>query len=365
MERAVTVHAFGRQFRHRPGYLNAASIGVPPQEAADAVAEAVRSWADGRSRPADFDSAVETARAGFAALTGMPVDDVAQGATVSGLVADLAAGVPDGTRVLVAEHEFASLTRPFARQARRGVRVTAVPLPELAAHAGGHDVVAVSVVQSADGRIADLDALHDARARHGVRLLYDLSQAAGWFPVRRTAVTGADAVVAAGYKWLMAPRGAAWLARRPTWTDGPPRGRAWPEPPGSAAGWYGAADRATGMYVPDPAPRPGPAGTEESPVWLAHVGAAVTLPWLAELDPQALYDEVVGHADALRDRLGLAPSGSAVVSVRDPGVADRLAGEGITASVRGGAARLAFHLAATGDDVDAAARALSGAALAG
>ncbi|MEU6697421.1 aminotransferase class V-fold PLP-dependent enzyme [Pseudonocardia sp. NPDC046786] len=354
MERTTTV--FGRELPLRPGYLNTASIGIPPLDASAAVADAVRAWAEGRSAPRDFDDTVETARAGFAAITGVPVADVAQGATVSGLLGPLAAAVPDGARVLVAKGEFASVTRPFAMQTYRGVRITEAPLEELAGRAPEHDLVAVSVVQSADGRIADLDALFAARERSGFRLLLDVTQAAGWLPLR---LHRADAVVGAGYKWLLGPRGTAWLAQRPSWVDGP--GGRWPDVVRHGAGWYGARDRwGSGLYTPDPPGRPGPAGGEEAPVWFAHVGSAVTVPWLAALDPQPLREHCAGLADALRERLGMPPAGSAIVAVRTEGAAERLARAGITAAVRDGAARLAFHLTNTTDDVELAAAALRG-----
>ncbi|ANY08363.1 aminotransferase class V-fold PLP-dependent enzyme [Pseudonocardia sp. HH130630-07] len=351
-----TITVFGREFPRRPGYLNTASIGIPPVDAAAVLVDTVRRWSAGETAPPEFDDAVETARAGFAAIVGVPVADVAQGATAAGLIGPLAAAVPDGARVLVAAGDFASVTRPFAQQAHRGVRVTEVPLDQLAAHAPEHDLVAVSVVQSADGRIADVDALTAVRERHGVRLLFDVTQAAGWLPLR---LDRADAVVGAGYKWLLAPRGAAWLAQRPSWVLGPPAGQRWPDVVRHGAGWYGTVERwGGGLYTPDAAARPGPAGGEDSPVWFAHAGAALTVPWLASLDPEALRAHCAGPADALRERLGTGPTGSAVVSVRADGAADRLAAAGITAAVRGGAARLAFHLSNTVDDAELAAPAL-------
>ncbi|WP_405421910.1 hypothetical protein [Pseudonocardia alni] len=149
-----------------------------------------------------------------------------------------------------------------------------------------------------------------------------------------------------------------WPGVRRGWT-GPPAGACWPEPVPHSAGWYGTRDRwGGGLYTPDPPARPGPAGGEEAPVWFAHAGAAVTLPWLASLDADGLRAHCVGLADTLRERLGMPPAGSAIVSVRAEGAADRLAAAGITAAVRDGAARLAFHLSTTPDDVEAAAAAL-------
>jgi selenocysteine lyase/cysteine desulfurase len=60
-------------------------------------------------------------------------------------------------------------------------------------------LVAVSAVQSADGRIADLDAMHAASRATGARVLLDTTQAVGWLPVN----AGHFAYTACGgYKWL-------------------------------------------------------------------------------------------------------------------------------------------------------------------
>ncbi len=152
-----------------------------------------------------------TARAAFAALVGTRPEHVAIGATVSQLVGLVAASLPGGSRVLLAEGDFTSVGFPFAAQRERDVRVDEVPLEHLAEHAAGYDLVAVSAVQSSDGRRVDLAALRAAH-RSGTRVLLDVTQAAGWMPL---ALDWADWVVGAGYKWLLAPRGAAWLAVHP------------------------------------------------------------------------------------------------------------------------------------------------------
>ena len=118
----------GERFDVPDGYLNSASIGIPPASAADAVADAVAAWRTGSAQPSQFDDPVARARAGFAELVGVPVDRVTQGATASSLVGLVAAGVPDRTRVLVAEGEFTSVSWPFAAQRGRGVTVEEAPL---------------------------------------------------------------------------------------------------------------------------------------------------------------------------------------------------------------------------------------------
>ena len=183
--------AFGLEFDVPDGYLNTASIGVPPTPVADAVEAVVHGWRRGAAVPTDFDDPVEGARVAFAGLIGVPVERVAIGATVSTLVGLLAASLPAGTRVLVAKGEFTSVSWPFAAA---GATITEVPLAEIGEHAAGFDVVAVSTVQSADGAVADLAALRAAQAS-GTRVVLDATQSLGWFDAD---LSWADAVVAAG-----------------------------------------------------------------------------------------------------------------------------------------------------------------------
>lgn len=333
--------AFGERFDVPDGYLNTASIGIPPVTAADAVADAVTGWRTGAGRPSDFDGPVATARAAYGRLVGMPTERVAIGATVSGLVSVLAAGLPPRSRVLVVRGEFTSLTWPFAA---RGHEVTEVGPDELAERAPAADAVAVSVVQSADGRIADLDALRAACAG-GTRVVLDATQAAGWLDAD---LGWADAVVCGAYKWLLSPRGAAWLAVHPGW-----------ELPAEQAGWYAGQDVWSSVYGLPLRLAADARALDTSPAWYSHVGAAVALPWLAGLDRAAVRAHCTGLADDLRRGLGRDPAGSAIVAVRTPGAQQRLAAAGIVCSARAGVARLAFHIYNTGDDVQCALDALA------
>jgi selenocysteine lyase/cysteine desulfurase len=337
--------AFGCEFDVPDGYLNTASVGVPPAAVADAVEAAVRGWRTGAGRPPDYDEPVATARAAFARLVGVPFERVAIGAAVSALIGLVAASVPDGARVLVAAGEFTSVTWPFATQAARGVTVAEVELEQVGERAAGFDVVAVSVVQSADGRIVDMDALQAARAA-GTRVVLDATQSLGWLD---SDLGWADAVVAGGYKWLLSPRGTAWLAIRPDW-----------QPSANAAGWYSGADVWNSVYGL-PLRQAGDArALDTSPAWYCHVGAAVALPWLANLDRAAVHAHCVGLADAFCVGIGIPPTGSAIVSVRRPDAMARLAAAGVTVSARAGAARLAFHLYNNEEDVERAVAALTG-----
>lgn len=328
--------ACGASFDVPDGYLNTASIGVPSIAVADAVAGAVAEWRVGASRPPQYDEAVARARAGWARLVGVSSDRVASGASVSQLVGLVAANAPDGTRVLTIGNEFTSVTFPFAAQEKRGVTVTEVPQDRLLDAAPDHDLVAVSVVQSADGAITDLDAL-----RHvGTPVLLDATQAVGWLPL---CLDWAAYVVGGSYKWLFAPRGAAWLAVHP---DAPPL-------VAHVANWYAGEDPWDSVYGLPLRLADGARGLDLSPVWFAQVGAAVSTEWLAAQDLVRIRDHCAGLADTVLTELGREPRGSAIISLDlTPDQVERLGRARVVSSVRAGRTRLSYHLYNTADDVD-------------
>src|SRR6266540_2746138 len=195
-------------FAVEPGYLDTASIGVPPEATLEAMREALAAWAAGRARPQDYDELVAAGRAAFARLVGVEARDVCVGSQVSALAGLVAASLPDGARVVAAEGDFTSILFPFMAQADRGVTVSLVALGDLAGEIDERtDLAVVSAVQSATGEVADLDAIARAAAAHGARTLVDATQACGWLPIDATRF---DYVACAAYKWLLCPRGTAF-----------------------------------------------------------------------------------------------------------------------------------------------------------
>ena len=75
-----------RQFHGAAGYLNTASIGLPPQVAVDAMLDAITEWQTGQAQAAQYDNDVAAARSAFARLVSTPVEQVAIGSQVSALV---------------------------------------------------------------------------------------------------------------------------------------------------------------------------------------------------------------------------------------------------------------------------------------
>jgi selenocysteine lyase/cysteine desulfurase len=337
-----------------PGYLDTATVGLPPRATVAAVRAALDAWQTGAASARGFDADVERARAAFARLVHADVADVAVGAQVSAFAGVVAAALPAGARVLTAEGDFTSVLFPFLAQEARGVRVRAVPVGAIAEAIEARDaLVAVSAVQSADGAVADLGALASAADHHGVPVFLDATQACGWLDVdaRRFAY-----VAAAAYKWLLAPRGAALCTFAPGHRDAlVPHG----------AGWYAGEDRWSSLYG-GPLRLAGDARRFDlSPAWLCWAGAAPALELVAGLGAPAIGAHDLALAARLRAGLGLPPGDSPIVAVGVPGAEERLRAAGVRAAVRAGRLRASFHLTCGEADVDLALEALAGAPVAG
>ncbi|MBV8349544.1 MAG: aminotransferase, partial [Mycolicibacterium sp.] len=145
--------AFGAEFLGAEGFLDTATYGVPPRFVAEALHDCVRSWEQGRLEVGTFAEPMRAGRAAYASLIGVEEGQVAMGTSVSSLIGLVAASIPDGARVATLRGEYTSVTWPFAAQSTRGVTVTELPNGRLEDAAGEFDLVAVSLVQSADGAL--------------------------------------------------------------------------------------------------------------------------------------------------------------------------------------------------------------------
>lgn len=345
----MDLEAARRLWQPLPGWLNTATYGLPPDPAWDALQAALADWRVGRTSWEGWDASTGRARQAFADIVGVPPGRVAIGATVSSLVGLVAGVVPDGARVLAPELEFTSNLFPWMVHADRGFVVRTVPAEDLPSAVDRRtDVVAFSLVQSATGEVADVDAVVAAAADAGALTVMDATQGVGWFPVDASRV---DVLVCAGYKWLCSPRGTAFLAVRPEVGD-----RLRP----ARAGWYAGEDVHASFYGPPLRLAPDARRLDESPAWFSWVGAAPALEIIGAVGVDAIRRHDVGLADRFRAGLGFAAAGSAIVSVDVPGAEERLAAAGIRAAVRGGRLRASFHLYTTEADVDRAVEALAG-----
>jgi selenocysteine lyase/cysteine desulfurase len=328
-------------------YLNTASYGLPPRTAWEALQRALEDWRGGRTSWEHWGVPGEEARASFARLVHVPAETVAIAANVSTLVGLVAASIPDGARVLAPDVEFTSLLFPFLVQACRGVQVRQVPAGELAGAIGPDvDVVAFSAVQMATGEVADLDAIADAAAEHDVLTVVDATQAIGWLPLDASRF---DVVAAHGYKWLMCPRGTAFMAIRPERLDGVVP---------HAAGWYAGEDPLETFFGGPLRLAAGARRLDTSPAWFMWVASAPALAAIEEIGVEAIGAHDLALANRFRDGLGLEPSNSAIVFTERPDAAERLERADIRAAVRGGRLRTSWHVYNTEEDVERALEAL-------
>ena len=336
------------QLNPRGHYLNTAAVGVPPRRCVEAVQRAVDQWSRGELEAADFDPLVAAARGSFARLLGVAADCVAIGATVSEFVGVIASSLPVGSEVLCVEGDFASVLAPFlVRQEAREIVVRLVPLERLVESIGSSTtLVASSAVQSSAGRILDRAGLLEACRRHGAATLIDATQAAGWLPLSGSDF---DYVVTAAYKWLLSPRGAAFLCVKPELLA---------ELRPHAAGWYAGKDVWRSIYgaplrLAETARR-----LDMGPAWLSWVGCAASLAFIEEVGVDAIHAHDVRLASLFSERVLGRASASAIVAVPGDDAFERLRARGVAASRRAGGTRLGFHLYNTEEDVIAAADAL-------
>lgn len=330
-------------------YLDTPTYGIPPAAVIAAMTEGMARWHRGIATMSEYDEAVCRSRQLFAEIVGIDARYVAVANQVSVLVGTVASSLSAGSQVLVPEEDFTSLLFPFLVNEDRGITVRTAPLDELATAVDDEvDLVAFSLVQSSDGRIADLDAILESSARHGARTLTDATQAAGWLPFNASRV---DIVVASAYKWLLCPRGTAFMTVTPGNFE-------WLRP--TNAGWYAGDDVWRSIYGPPLRLATSARRFDISPAWLSWIGTVAALSFIADRGIDRIRAHDVGLADRLRASLELPPSSSAIVTVPMMDT-ERLAVHGISAAVRSGAVRVGFHVHNDETDVDALVAAVGSA----
>lgn len=328
-------------------YLNTATYGLPPRLAWDALQEALEGWRSGRTSFHDWDESVSGARAAFARLVGVDQRCVAIGSAVSLFAGVVAASLPEGSVIVVPDVEFTSNLFPWMVHADRKVEVRTVAARDLLeAIDESVTLTAFSTVQSATGEVAPLDEIVHTARRHGVRVFVDATQSCGWLPIDASKV---DFLACAAYKWLLSPRGTAFMVVRPELLE---------DIRPAAAGWYAGESVHDSYYGPPLRLAHSARRLDISPAWFSWVGTTPALELLESIGIEQIHQHNVGLANRFRAGMGLANADSAIVSIELDGGTGRLRSEGIVAAVRDGRLRASFHLHNTTADVDAALRAL-------
>jgi selenocysteine lyase/cysteine desulfurase len=272
--------------------------GCPP--GATPVIEAVRrcldEWEAGRSSWMDWDQVPDTARTEIAGWLNVSPANIALVDSVSHAAAQVAAGLPAGSRVLVTEGEFRSNLLPWQGAQSRGISVTTVPLGPpgtttervCAALRQGADLLAISTCVSSTGNRPDLAEIARVARANGVRIFVDATQSLGVIQLDIAAIQP-DYLAAHAYKWMFAPRGCAWLYVGDGCLD---------QLVPIAPGWHSAQhphDEYFGPLAsyPDAARR-----LDGGRPWLPWIGGLAAFQTLNRLDPA----EVEGRALALSEK---------------------------------------------------------------
>jgi selenocysteine lyase/cysteine desulfurase len=342
-------------FEPLPGrtYLDAATYGLPPRPAVEAMERALRAWQTGSARWVDdWDRPVEAVRGDFASIIGAGADDIALVPSASVAMGVVAEALQPGDVVVVPEDEHVSDLFPLLVAERRGVEVRQVPFAGVVdAIDDRTSLVAGSLVQMQTGRVGDLAGICRRARAVGARVFIDATHALPFVPVAPH-IADIDYLVCHAYKHMLGARGTAFLYVRPDRVA---------ELLPSYANWHGAPDPWTRFFggpltLADRASR-----FDVSLAWLPWAATVESTRLIATWCRDGTLAEPLELAVRLATLLGLEPTGSSLVCVpiADPEpVRAALETAGIRAAVRGDAIRFSLHVWNDAADVDRAVEAI-------
>ncbi len=344
-------------FSPAPGlvYLDAATYGLPPRPAVEALERALHRWQTGEANLIEeWDREGEACRALFAQLIGAHPETIALIPTVSVGVGMVAASVPPGSQILVPHDEFKSVVLPMlAAEQARNARVREVPFAALAdAIEPGTHLVAFSLTRAQSGETASLGVICAAARERGAQVLVDATHAIPFVPVAEH-LDEIDYLVCHGYKHLLCPRGVAFMYVHPRrLNDIVPFLANWRSSPHPYGHSYGGR-----VALPPHAAR-----FDVSLAWHAWAGARPALQLLCAWQQAGLLNGVLDLAKRLAAGLGLNPPPSSLVCVRVPdaeAAEAALARAQIKCAARGGNIRLSPHVYNSVEEIDRAVSVIS------
>jgi selenocysteine lyase/cysteine desulfurase len=346
-------------------YLNTPTASPAARPVLQAVRRAENEWESGEFSWQGWEEEADATRAMFARLIGDRDGPVSLVSSVAEAAATVAASLSSG-RVVVGAREFQSNLFPWLALRDRGFDVVEVPAVDgvVRTHAIVEAIddrtvlVAVTEVQSSNGFRVRIEDIGRRCREIGARLFVNLTQSLG--ALRFDAARAeADYVAAHGYKWLLAPRGAAWLWVRPDrLAELRPLAPSWKTVAEPYADYYGGP-----LELPDSGRR-----LDTTLAWFAWIGARAALDLISSFDAREAETHCLGLAAAFREEaaargFGLVPvevpSQTVALRVSDPaGLRQRLLAHRVVGAVRGGSLRLGFHAYNDGSDVESALAAL-------
>ena len=207
---------------HNSTYLNAASVALMLQGAADAVIEWQKDLRDYGTLHFDElaeEKIYEDLRRVAARLFNVQADDIAVGSSATELLASLAWAVDldPGSNIVSTDVVFPSTIYPWTRVARRSgseIRLAKGkdgyirPADVIELIDDQTKVVCISHVEFRTGQRYALKKFADAAHAVNALLIVDATQSAGMLPIDARA-SSVDALISAAYKWLCGPFGVA------------------------------------------------------------------------------------------------------------------------------------------------------------
>jgi len=345
-------------------YLNHAAVAPLPKRAAEAMQRLAQDACDyGALHYSDWMEAVDGVKRAAARMLNADAAEIATVKNTSEGIATVALGLGwrEGDRIVAFREEFPANYYIWKKLEQwKGLRVEwlscMAPLEEIERAARGARLLAISFVQYLSGYRANLEAIGEICARHGLFFFVDAIQGLGAFPldVRKARI---HALAADGHKWLLGPEGCGILYVQRDWQDAiEPVEFGWT----NVAGWqdYASRDmtlrRDAGRYEPGTLNVVGCFGLRASLELLLEAGVERIAPHV-----QRLGDLIAGWAKEKRYEVMVErtpDNGSGIVSIRKEGIDSRwlwsrLRDAGIVAAPRQGWLRLSPHFYISPDDV--------------
>ncbi|TRW47569.1 aminotransferase class V-fold PLP-dependent enzyme [Georgenia yuyongxinii] len=335
--------------------------GCPPasRPVLEALHRNLDSWQEGHFSWTEWEADPDHARADIASLLGATPAEIALVSSVSEAASTVARSLPRGARVLVEAEEFRSNLFPWTALAERGEIEVVSPQPGgtgtltdrlCASLVDGIDLVAVSTALSSTGARPDLSVIA-ARARAaGAKLFLDATQSFGVLRLDLESIRP-DYVAVHGYKWMLAPRGCAWMYVRSGNVS---------ELEPLAPGWH-TVDRPNAGYFGEEPWSAHARKLDGALPWLPWIGGRAAVQWLRRLDAEQVEAralDLAGQARRGLESLGIevAPSDqpSHIVRMYAGGsdvLARHLRSRGVIASGGPTGLRVGFHGFNDDDDV--------------
>jgi selenocysteine lyase/cysteine desulfurase len=345
-------------------YMNHAAVAPLPRRGAEAMQRMAQDALEfGALHYSNWMDAVDGVKRAAARLLNASPEEIATVKNTSEGIATVALGLDwrPGDRIIAFREEFPANYYIWQKLEQwKGVRVEwlscMAPLEEIERAARGARLLSISFVQYLSGYRADIEAIGEICARHGVFFFVDAIQGLGALPldVRRARI---HALAADGHKWLLGPEGCGILYIQRDCQDAiEPVEFGWT----NVKGWqdYSSRDMTlrndAGRYEPGTLNVIGCFGLRASIELLLEAGIENIAPHVIRLgDLLAEWARQKGY-EVMLDRTPANASG--IVSIRKEGIDarwlwTRLRDAGIVTAPRQGWLRLSPHFYLSPDDV--------------